>query len=508
MYNSIYPININYRKNPYQTSASNSNAKGNSEYSQNTSEKNNYIPASNRINISQILMDFKNTILAINAPKDVQDEVGAYLNLVDKESKKETPSKDIIFSNLKNASIISDEFITSALGKKSNVVEGWISTFFRQDINLKANPNEINPDFLLKFPQKTEVQTQAVEQKETSPEKESTIQQKTEVIEPQIVDESSTVEPVIIKDSEEIENNSEIDNEIKIADTEVDNTKEIIDVENSLDTISDSENIFINTEKPQQSSPFTPLNQSDEKAKILYMQAKRIVKSDDDYTGALNMLNDALGYLSDTSNSNIKAAIHFERGKIFDKYDYVDYALRDYYEATKADDLNLKANAYYKTGSIYDEFKEFDPALDNYLSSVAYSGEAENLSAQSKVLSKISNMYTRVYDAQNAQNYADLAIDSAVDSKNNTAIASVYSSIADNYSYLGENEKALNNYKKAVFNFSNSNDSFEQMGYNYSQAAKVMYELGNKAKAAKLQAKADLYYQKAQLAPNQQAKAS
>ena len=59
------------------------------------------------------------------------------------------------------------------------------------------------------------------------------------------------------------------------------------------------------------------------------------------------------------SNKNIKAAIHIERGKIFDRYDYVDYALRDYYEATKANDYNLKAQAHYRSAQIYDEFSEF-----------------------------------------------------------------------------------------------------------------------------------------------------
>ena len=484
MYNSIYPININYRKNPYQAPASNSNAQKDKGFTQASAGKDSYIPSSNKINISQILMDFKNTIVAINAPKEVQDEVNIYLDLVDRESKKETPSKDIIFSNLKNASIISDDYITVALGKKSNVVEGWVSTFFRQDINLKANPDEINPDFLLRFPSKEENKEEVIVKDIDKPKEETPVEIKEEESKPE-----------------------EISSEIKITDAEDDKEKDNIEIDSTLDTISDSENIFIEKQEPN-TSPFAPFNQSDEKAKILYAQAKRIANSDEDSSSALSMLNDALGYLSEDSNSNIKAAIHFERAKIFDKYDYVDYALRDYFEATKADDLNLKANAYYKTGSIYDEFKEFSPALDNYLSSVAYLGEAENLSAQSKVLSKISSMYTRAYDIQNAQSYADLAMDSAISSENDRTIAQTYSSIADNYSYLGENQQALDNYKNALMVFSKTDEDNKQKAYNYSQAAKVMYELGNKAKASKLQAKADLYLRKAQLEQSRQEQAA
>ena len=38
-----------------------------------------------QINISQVLTDFRSTILAINAPDDVRDEVNLYLGLVEKE---------------------------------------------------------------------------------------------------------------------------------------------------------------------------------------------------------------------------------------------------------------------------------------------------------------------------------------------------------------------------------------------------------------------------------------
>ena len=476
MYNSIYPININYRKNPYNLQGANSHAQNqNPDSNKNNLQKDTYTPSSNQINISQILMDFKNTILAINAPQDVQDEVNTYLNLVDKESKKENPSRDIIFSNLKNASKISDEFITGALNKKSNVVEGWISTIFRQNINLKADPSEINPDFLLKFPQKPEAK----------PVQEA-------------VNDAVVVSPEVLpsETAENVQKNEEIII-TQVPSKNIPEQTPVVEVDSSIESVQE-DNIFI-TKEQKVKTPFSPNNASDEKAKVLYLQAKKITSSNADATDALNMLNDALGYLNDESNENIKAAIHFERGKIFDDFDYVDYALRDYFEATKASDFNLKANAYFKSGSIYDEFKEFDPALDNYLSSVAYSGEANNLSAQSKVLSKISRMYANKYDMKNAHDYADLAIDAAVDSQNNESIADAYSSVAQNYQHFGDNKKALENYKNALFEYSQTDESYEQMGYNYSQAAMVMRQLGNEAKAAKLQAKANQYYQKAQL---------
>ena len=66
----------------------------------------------------------KNTIIAISPPQETQEEISIYLNLVEKESKKENPSREIILSNLKNASKISDAYIASSLNKPSRVVEG------------------------------------------------------------------------------------------------------------------------------------------------------------------------------------------------------------------------------------------------------------------------------------------------------------------------------------------------------------------------------------------------
>ena len=269
---------------------------------------------------------------------------------------------------------------------------------------------------------------------------------------------------------------------------------ENLEVESSLELTEQSESV----ETPE--IGFTPINVVDAKAKEIFSRVKQLPKTESGYTDALNMLNEALGLMENYNdvNGNIKAAIHLERGKIFDSYDYVDYALRDYFEATKADDLNLKANAFYKTGKIYDEFSEFSPALENYLSSVAYSGEADNYSGQTTVLSKIADLYAKQYDIEKCSDFSSLALDAAQETNDDALVANTHSNIAQNYQYLGENDKALDNYKDALVIFSRSDESYEQMAYNYEQASIVMGKLGNSLKAAKLQAKALRYYQLAQ----------
>ncbi len=502
MYNSIYPININYRKHNQQQNKGadlNSDEKKSKIGYENSSTKNssgqiNGYPKG-EINISQVLTDFKNTTAAINAPKDVQEEVNLYLSLVEKESKKENPSRDIILSNLKNASKISDAYISQALKRPSDVVQNWIDTLFQHKINLKSDPGAINPDFLLKFPKKQQVNPQEQDIKQAAKQKEDTpvfiSDKQIEIIPPD-------------RDYDSYKNNDEVKFFNSYNSEKIKSESKIELSQNEEEVIAPRANFF-RAQVPQNhavATPFSPRSEADIKARGLFSKARRTPEGTMGDTDKLNLLNESLGILdsSEDNNPNIQAAIHLERGKLFDNYDYVDYALRDYFEATKANDLNLKAQAFYRLGQIYDEFIEFSPALDNYLSSVAYSGEAENYNAQTRVLSRIASLYAKQFDLNNTLDYSSLALDSAYEADNEELLAQTYSKNAQNYQYLGEDDKALDGYKNALEVFSNSaNESYEQMAYNYEQAAKVMKKLGNYAKADKLQAKANLYFQKALL---------
>ena len=550
MYNSIYPVNINYTKNQYRKGDKNSSAQ-NATQNQAQGQSSNTFPngtkvaidySKGQINISQVLTDFRSTIIAINAPEDVKEEVSMYLNLVDKESKKENPSKEIIVANLKNASKISDAFIASSLKKPSNVVEGWIDALFLQKINLKADPSEVNPDFLLEFPknakqkiaaQKATTQAQPQEQTIEQPQEQATeakeeIQNQEEIqgqaqtqrlAQAQEFQNAQAPKETQTQTQTQIQGQGQISGEVVFSNTtekalsqdeiqnlEIENNLELSQKEIAQTPISSNQNA-----QDAVSSPFQSFSQIDEAAKRVLAQIKSLPKTNEGDTKALNLINEALGAISenqDETNRNIKAALHFERAKIFDGYDYVDYALRDYWEATKADELNLKAQAYFKSGMIYDEFNEFDPALDGYLSSVAYSGEADNIKAQTLVLSKIASLYAKQFDIDKTQEYSSLAQESATQTNNYRLIAKTYSTSAQNEQYLGENDKAIDSYKNALFAYSKEDESYMDMALNYEQAANVMRKLGNSAKADKLQAKAQIYYQKAQLEDKKLAKAS
>ena len=502
MYNSIYPVNINYHKPGAYRFGNGSEPTSNTldekpQNNQNTfpnGQKVSIDYTKGQINISQVIADFKNTIIAINAPDEVSDEVNLYLSLVEREALKEVPSKEIILSNLRNASKISDSYIAKSLNKPSNVVEGWIDALFLQKINLKADPNEINPDFLLEFPQKAK---DRIEEQNALVEVDEVIEEQNEDTPVKFLSVSSPKQEVQQSEVQEVQNT---------AYTIQNAPEEIIEQESDIELSSDEPNVTVQTSN----SFYAPKNEADVEARNLFIRAKNEPDSNEGDTNALNMLNEALGVISQQGgqNDNIKAAIHFERGKIFDNYDYVDYALRDYWEATKSEDLNLKAQAFYKSAKIYDEFREFSPALDNYLSTVAYSGEAGNLTAQTMALNDIASLYAGQFDKKNSSQYSSLALETAQNSSDSSLVAKTYSTSAKNYQYLGENEKALNHYKNALQIFSRDDESYEEIAHNYEQASIVMKELGNNAKSEKLLLKANLYYQKAQQQQEQLAEAS
>ncbi len=162
MYNTIHPayvrpygIGVNNRqivkKTDDEEKKSSQSSEKNAQNDNTPSRGNNYFPTGEkvaidytqrRINIEQVLTDFKNTANAIGAPDDIKSEVSSYLSLVYSQAQKDRPNQSIIQSNLKNASQILDEYITNTLKKPSKVVENWVDALFLQHIDYKVQKNE------------------------------------------------------------------------------------------------------------------------------------------------------------------------------------------------------------------------------------------------------------------------------------------------------------------------------------------------------------------------------
>ena len=569
MYNSIHPINITYRNQRQSSPLSGSDEQNKEQapvsYQNGSSGNNREFPngtkvaidyTKNTVNISQIVTDFKSTVIAIGAPEDISQEVNSYLSLVERESKKANPSRDIIYSNLINASKISDNYIYQELSKKKgnapkNVVEGWIDALFKQKVDLRADPTQINPDYQLDIPNKKRVKTAANETPSQIQEEQPSADVTNQTPSAQVLpDDEQTYEPQIF--ARQISPQDTLDTyesaELPIQDDTQTSDLSYYKSEDSDDTISfktidlpDTQNIPVqevsveqphtlantdtapdldevlneevniaepqvlhfasNTKKPIGVEYIT--SEHDRVLSGALKEAKGYLTIDDDPALALETLNDALGEANSDTNKNLRAALHFERGKIFDDYDYVSYALRDYYEATKTQDNNLKSQAHLKMARIYDDYVDFEPAVEHYQSALGYSGEASNTRAQTKILTEMATMFAQRYDLNSAKMLSELSLDAASESQDTLLLSKTYSAAAKNYEYLGEDFAALDCYKNAFKSLSTLEDDsevYELRAQSYEDAAGVMDRLGNVSKSENLLSKARLYRQRAQLA--------
>ena len=555
LYNYIHPINITYR-NPRQSSSlsnpdtqnqehtpvsyeNGSNAQDNRQFPNGTKVAIDY--TKNTVNISQIVTDFKSTVIAIGAPEDVSSEVNSYLSLVEKESQKANPSRDIIFSNLINASKISDAYIHQELSKKNgnapkNVVEGWIDALFKQRVELKADATHINPDFQLDIPDKKRTQQAPKSEPKSNEDEfkraqpfarelpaEDTVQIQDEEEFSSLIRQDSAIYDANIEQSDingqqsyvQIEHDTPhkltkkeetIEYKTIEPDSLIKNTQEIalhepVAPDEDVQIQQQTESIpYPDVVKPKKPSYIT--SEHDRVLSKSLKDAKTYLILDDDPALALETLNNALGEVKSDTNKNLRAALHFERGKIFDDYDYVNYALRDYYEATKCNDDNLKSQAHLRMARIYDDYVDFEPAVEHYQDAVAYSGEASNLRAQTKILSEMASMFAGRYDFDSTQMLSNLSLEAAKESGDLVLLSKAYSDAGRNYEYLNEDFAALDSYKnavKALENFDNDYETYEMRAQNYENAAHIMDRLGNVVKSESLLSKARLYRQRAQL---------
>ena len=363
------------------------------------------------INIAQILKDFKNTAIAIGTPEELKEEVQGYLELIEKQITKENPNTRLIKSNLKNAATILDNYISQTLNKDSKVVENWVDALFLQQIDFKYNENDVNPDFLVKFPEDT-------------PKEEKIAQEQ----------------------APEVKQNSLI---------------------------------------PQ-----------DPELKKLFIQAKKMSYANKPKE-AIQAFKTALDRAESVGDKETESKIYLEVGKIYDDHDYLAQALKSYNESVqKTQDCNVKTRAHYSMAEIYNDVNKVEPAIDHYFSTVSFAGEAENLTLQSKSLTKIGNIYTDMYEKE-AFNYYETA-DSLADETDNAKIKGfVSSSLANAYDKFGDSPEALKAYSKAVKNYIDA-DSPQRVAQNYLNAAEIMLDYKNEAKAKGLLEKAEKFARKAE----------
>lgn len=497
-YNVVNPVNIHYRKYPQNEDTQNravqsdeqhkplvadENGKGERRFPNGNKVAIDY--TKNQVNIAQILQDFRSTIAAINSPEDVKEEVESYLAFTSRESQKESPSREIILANLKNAARVTDKYIQDSLKKPSRVVQDWVDALFLQQINLKSDPNEINEDFRVKIPEKKSKEIISTpHQGGVAPLKEDTVDFSTPK------EEAPTTEP---PQEEPV---------YEVGPLYEPTYPETVSYEEYPATPA-AEEEETQTQAPvltahEEESPYAAKTENEALAKEVLLQGRAVFNNSGDIYGALKLYDEALSLVEGSDNVNLKSAIYYERAKIFDSQDYAELALIDYNKATKAKDGNLRAHAHIKMGNIYDDYVQFEPAIDQYSRAIESSEEVNNLQGKTRALRYMATMFAGVYDSENTEAFSDLAMESARETNNPDTVAKTYLEAADNYKYIGRDSKALQVYS-ALAQEEIVQDDYETLAQNYMEAAMLMDKKGNKKKSYALMLKSKEYQRKARL---------
>ena len=411
---------------------------------------------SNKVNIAQILKDFRNTIKAIATPKEIEDEVNRYLEIVEQQVREPKPQVNLIQSNLKLAAALLDKYISETLNKDSKVVQNWLDALFLQRINYSYNAEEINPNFLVKFP-------------DESPKKEAKQEAKEEKVEQIVAQPEAQVENIV---QDEILTSGE--------------NNAVIELEEYKSENIDEE--FSQAEKIISHKPNITIIPQDTRLKTLFVEAKKQAFSNNPRK-AMAMFKEAFNRASELKDSETQSRICLEIGKIYDDNDFVVQALNSYNKSLQyTTDTNVKSRAHYSMAQIYDDVNQVGPALDHYMTSISYAGKSDDLIGQSDTLTKVANIFADRYD-ENAFEYYDVARKLVEQTADNNMKGYVLSNTADACVQFRKNDKALKFYAEAVKNYEKSN-SLEEIALNYKSAAELMIQFNSPNKAKSLLKKA------------------
>lgn len=351
------------------------------------------------INIAQILKDFRNTAVAIGTPDNLKEEVNGYLALVETQVNKENPNPKLIKSNLKNASSILDGYISETLNKDSKVVENWVDALFLQQIDFKYNENDINPQFLVKFP-------------EGNTSEENTTQARNTV-------NDTVKEPI----QQEIETNSKVVAFIP-QDKEL---KSLFIQSKKLAYANEPEKAIMKFREALERAD--EVGDFETKSKIFY-EVGRIYDDHSFFAEALKSYNQSI---QNTTDNNVKTKAHYSMAQIYDDVNQIKPALDHYFVsvsfAGEAENLAAQSTSLAKMGNIYTDM------YDN--KAMEYFDIADSLAVQTKnnrVKGFVSESFGNAYEA-----FGD----------NQNALKS-YSNAVKNYTDAGSPLKTAQNYTKAA----------------------------------------------------------
>ena len=406
---------------------------------------------SNRINIAQILKDFRNTIKAIATPREIEDQVNKYLETVNEQVHAARPQVNLIQSNLKIAASLLDRYISETLNKDSKVVQNWLDALFLQKIDYSYNENDINPSFLVKFPDENNAKPQESQPAEPEIQPEQNVQE-------QPVQESELEFPTV---------------------------EEGIEIQPEELTLEEE---FVQAQKTISQKPNITIVPQDTRLKSLFVEAKKHAFNNDPRK-AMAMFKEAFSRASEINDNETQSRICLEIGKIYDDNDHYVQALNSYNQSLQyTTDVNVKSRAHFSMAQIYDDVNQTEPAMKHYMTSISYAGKSDDLIGQSDSLTRMANILTDKYD-ETAFEYYDTARKLIEQTADISMKGYVLSNTADACVQFRKNDKALKYYAEAVKNYEKT-DSKEEIAQNYKSAAELMISFNSPNKARSLLKKA------------------
>ncbi len=371
------------------------------------------------INIAQVLKDFKNTAAAIGTPADLNEEVNGYLSLIEKQVTKDNPNTRLVKSNLKNASTILDKYISETLNKESKVVENWVDALFLQQIDFKYNENDVNAQFLVKFPEGV---AKAEDKKA-----EETPQAQTP--------ETPPAKPGIPQDKE-----------LKSAFIQA---KKLAYADKPAAAIQAFQTAL---ERARE------VGDTDTESKIFF-EVGQIYDDHDQFNRALISYNKAIEASQDT---NVKTKAHFSMGQIYDDVNYVTPALDHYFNSIsyggEAENLVAQSTALAKVGNIYTDM--FEEAFDYYSIAGDLAEQTDNSKIKGYVSSSLAGAYQRFGEPQEALRSYSNAVKHYNESNSPSKAAQNYLNAADIMLEFNNQEKARGLLKKAQVLAGKSSDEY------------------------------------------------
>lgn len=382
------------------------------------------------INIAQIIKDFKNTAAAIGTPENLVAEVDGYLSLIETQVKKDTPNEKLIKSNLKNASSILDEYISKTLNKDSKVVENWVDALFMQQIDFKYDEEQINPQFLVKFPQGSSSYDEKVQEKNTV--------------------DKTVIEPV----------------EKEIA---TDKVVSLIPQDKELKSLFIQSKKLAYANQPEKAietfhkamARADEIGDTETKSKIFY-EVGRIYDDHSYLTEALKSYNESI---KTTNDNNIKTKAHYSIAQIYDDVNQIQPALEHYFSSVSfagdTDNLAAQSTTLTKIGNIYTDMYD-DEGLEYYGIADDLSLQTDNSKIKGFVSSSLANAYETFGEPKQALKAYSKAVKNFIDAESPLKAAQNYSKAADIMLEFNNADKAQGLLKKAQ-NYARQTDDVNLM---------------------------------------------